>query len=106
MSAGDDWAPGDLALCVNAGAIRSPSGRLCVILSALRRGAVYTVGVVVVSRLTETTDLVLREVRTNSDTGGFIASRFIKVTPPEADEFDRETIELMRGKPAKGPRHA
>ena len=32
---------------------------------------------------------------------GWRASRFIKITPPEADAFDREVIEQMTGNPAK-----
>ena len=85
-----DWQKGDLALCVRAPRISTPS--------LTRVGGVYT---------------VLREARdgqgapvldldgipfVGSNFKGHIAARFRKVTPPKADEFDREIIDLMAGK--------
>lgn len=94
MSAG--WEVGDLALCVNAvGAKR------------ISTGAVYTVTDVEVARPpwpdAGALGLHLAEARSNAPSGAYYANRFVKVTPPAADEFDRETIELMNRTPAKEP---
>lgn len=83
----EDWNKGDLALCVDD----TPNrvwGK-----SDLRLGRVYVV--------THTTwvdglqGLFLDTARSQA-THGFRSSRFIKVTPQEEDEFDRETIEMEK----------
>lgn len=48
-------------------------------------------------------NLVLREVRSDSGTGGFAAWRFRKIHPHTPDAEDAETIQLMGGKPVKQP---
>lgn len=73
-----DWQIGDLALCVVGG----PS---------IAAGEVHTVATVF------DTGLSLTGKISTSWRGSYKKSRFIKVTPPAADEFDRETIALMNG---------
>ena len=89
MSA-DNWQKGDLALCVNT----RPSSRW-----QNRRGPksgqVATVESVTFGKTRM--GLVLVEFPT-SNRYGWSASRFRKITPPKADEYDRETIDLMRSK--------
>ena len=80
-----DWQKGDLALCVKKTDPGNP----------LRVGAVYTV-----ERISAQGNLHLRGVAENG-LGAFKRDRFRKVTPPKADEFDREVIELMNGQPAE-----
>ena len=91
-----DWQKGDLALCV-----KTPN---CV--SALvRAGGLYTV-----SKVSGFRD-VLGEIglafegmslpHINGHDPYCAASRFRKVTPPKADQFDREVIEQMTGKPVE-----
>ena len=45
----------------------------------------------------------LAEVRSNGPVGDFYAFCFRKITPPKADEFDREVIDLMTGQPVGEP---
>lgn len=84
-----NWKPGDLALCVKLGPWQTlkdgPSG------AEVRPGEICIVESV---RLEER--LYLRLV--GHTPGLYSASRFRKITPEEADEFDRETIDLMLGK--------
>lgn len=92
----DDWQIGDLALC-----IKDP----CTPKNSTRAGRVYEV----------------ERVWTHPDEGqlaldffginnghrdpkidafwGHLPARFRKITPPPADEFDREVIELLRREP-------
>lgn len=93
-----DWQAGDLALCVNDGRIRQ-AGRLNLPRPELRVGRVYTVTGVGLDGLVTANMacLFLAEVRSVAPNGGFAQTRFRKVTPPAADEFDRETIALMNG---------
>jgi hypothetical protein len=95
----DDWKVGDLALCIKQGqwqrittGIRHNKGPRC--------GEVCTVtGVFVKDGYIA---LALAEWPRASGYGyGYIACRFRKVTPPEADEFDREVIDLMTKQPAE-----
>ena len=90
----DDWQPGDLALCVNAGPITrdgwSHMG------GGLIGGRVYTVigfGVDPADR-----ELTLWLVDDIPD--GRIASRFRKIRPHAPDAEDAETIRLLNGQPA------
>lgn len=90
----DNWQVGDLALCIDGGCNAFWAGwepkaghfyavaRVCA--GGLDRHDRYSVGL----------DLVGISAPTQ-----FAASRFVKVTPPKADEFDREVIDLMIGKP-------
>lgn len=97
-----DWGPGDLALCIKRGLwVGVTHGA---ILSRQterpRAGNVYTVENVTLHDKGEV--LYLRGL--NQESGGgrwrFLSSRFVKVTPPEADQFDIETIDLMNSLPA------
>ena len=65
-------------------------------------GGVYTVSRVGPCRFLMNTLLALADDPNGSE-WGYIASRFRKVTPEAADEFDRETIALLTGKPAQVP---
>ena len=91
-----DWQPGDLALCVKAGRLGSGMGH------NLEVGKVYTVRCVSIIQYNGLLGLLLEgvPVRRHDPAYGYKrACRFIKVTPPEADEFDREVIELYTRKP-------
>lgn len=89
-----DWQPGDMALCVNDG-LGFATGQPV----PLKRGSTY-----IVSSVRPHSSgriglfLVGKEAHWPS---GFDDSRFVKITPPEADAFDREVIELMTRKPAE-----
>lgn len=95
MSAG--WEVGDLALCVKVSGwqrlygdgTRAPSS------PPVKPGGVYTVAKV--SEIYSYQALEFSDVEQ-----AYAAHNFRKVTPPAADEFDRETIELMNrvGEPA------
>ena len=102
----DDWKVGDLALCVNDRkrvfgvyypAVKSTTG--------VALGRVYTVSGVVgrVEGPWGPSDLLAIDglAWEKCLSGGIGAWRFIKVTPPEADAFDYETIELMNRKPVE-----
>jgi len=88
----NDWQPGDLALCVNAEGFVSVGG-------------LYTVNEVFDGFTPWGDDddgLALTFVSIPDpvhpiygEADGYDAWRFIKVTLPEADEFDREVIDLM-----------
>lgn len=100
----DDWQPGDLALCIddNQGEITKDGDPV----KLLRRGKTYVVEALDIDPAFAEVGLHLEGVprpysalwRMNI---GWSERRFRKITPPEADEFDREVIELMKGKPAK-----
>ena len=91
----DDWKVGDLALCVRA----CPFGN-----DATRPGHAYSVTQIRINGVnwdgTRSTGLRFQGV---ARWGYSDSRRFVKVTPPEADEFDRETIELLNRAPAKEP---
>ena len=89
------WQVGDLALCVNDGPVKCPE------LGGFHRGdwapAKGSIGTVV--RIGCHHDPRYAQcdcVGLTLDSGerGHIL-RFIKITPPSADEFDREVIEMM-----------
>lgn len=95
-----DWQVGDLALCVSRINPRPVVGRR-------QRGDDPRVGqVLTVARIgrDDTWGLWLgfEEYRPHR----YRSFRFRKVTPPAADEFDRETIELMNRAPEKEPANA
>lgn len=83
-----DWRKGDLALCVDD----SPSARGH--RAAIKKGGIYTVSEIVSWRGQSGLELEDIEIP-KSLYFGFAAKRFRKVTPPKADEFDREIIALM-----------
>lgn len=91
------WEIGDLALCIAGGKFT-------------RAGSLYTVRDVKlpdekrqegqVWYVNNSRCTLLRFAQTPHLKGQWASEkRFIKVTPPEADEFDRETIDLYRGTP-------
>lgn len=86
-----DWQKGDLALCVDDKP--SPLGQ-----HPARKGRVYTVATVVFGY--DSLGLTFEEID-HPNAVGYYASRFRKVTPPKADEFDREVIDLMNRKPVE-----
>jgi hypothetical protein len=95
MSGGDDWAPGDLALCVDTGI--SPEGFDA---SYLELGRIYTVYAVGVDPLGQF-GLYLDELESDGFNGGVLAWRFLKIRPHTPDAEDAETIRLLTGKPVK-----
>jgi hypothetical protein len=87
----DDWAPGDLALCVRT----TQTG-------AARKGRIYTVREVDVHPYSGRVGLLLQEVVSQVGwRGGFLATRFRKIRPHTPDAEDAETIRLLTGKPAR-----
>jgi hypothetical protein len=89
----DDWQPGDLALCIDDRAAEH----------LLRAGRIYTVLAVVADPGYDKAErfayfsLIIKGIREHG--GACNPHRFVKVTPPQADEFDRETVALLNGKP-------
>lgn len=73
-----DWQVGDLALCIRGGA-------------SIKAGEVHAVVSV------WDTGLSLADKVSIARRGSYKKSRFVKVTPPAADDFDRETIALLNG---------
>lgn len=95
-----DWQIGDLALCIKGYSLCKPP---------LVTGSIYTVRDVFwgVDATEECEALELDGMPIIIDEqgeqwDGHESYRFTKVTPPAADEFDRETIALMNrvGQPA------
>jgi hypothetical protein len=90
----DDWKVGDLALCVDDSPARRVAGhRGNSDPVSLVRGRLYTV-------LFVGPDVYGKGfvgLAVTCTAWGWFADRFVKVTPPEADEFDRETIALLSG---------
>lgn len=92
---GADWQIGDLALCVNGGSPRYIDEFDCWENSAeyeLQQGRIYTVDRVDL-------EFGITGLHFAGLDWAWLASRFVKVTPPEADEFDRETIRLLTSAP-------
>lgn len=95
-----DWQVGDLALCIDDGPARYVKGsRENADPASLVRGRVYTVLFVG----PDTKGIGLTGLAVTSRNWGWFAERFIKVTPPAADEFDREVIEQMNSAPVGEP---
>lgn len=88
-----DWQTGDLALCV-----REPFGEVIVAWNPVP-GAIYTVADY--DSVWSTLDFEEDPEKFDPE-AGWEPSCFVKVTPPAADEFDRETIDMMNrvGAPA------
>lgn len=92
-----DWQIGDLALCI-ANRLPPPKDMPS---ELLRVGAIYTVRSVRWSNGDRCIAIGLNEVRSRGPLGDWHSCVFRKVTPPEADAFDHETIELMNRKPVE-----
>ena len=97
-----DWQAGDIALCVIGG--KMPYSEGSSVKEFPKAGAFYKV----VKAGEKSMDFSLRKALWFEDSPPNLhgervwgAFRFVKVTPPEADEFDKETIELYnkKGKP-------
>ena len=97
----DNWQPGDLALCVMDGGTTF-AGELFDVIEVI--GTVWCAAECGVDE-GEATALVFANRRHPTNPfGAFVdIPRFRKVTPPKADEFDREIIEIMTGKPVRQP---
>ena len=96
MSGG--WEVGDLALCVKVGPWRSlTSGALRT--SPIRAGMVVTVCKVGIGVSGMTVLWFDGHCQSGKTREAYCARRFRKIAPPKADEFDREVIDLMLGKP-------
>lgn len=94
MTKHTEWQVGDLALCVKLDAWVVYDGPLTGPEERPEPGKIYPVAEVVSDPVR---GLHLCFVEFGTDL--FVADRFIKVTPPEADEYDREVIDLMTGEP-------
>lgn len=102
-----DWQPGDMALCVKGGRIIDPSMHTPPLDGFPTAGACYTVEHVGIDPTMTGSPLALWLAEAPRNATGervWSAIRFIKVTPPEADEFDREVIEIMTRKPVEAGR--
>lgn len=89
----DNWRAGDLALCVRW---RAPE------LATIRVGGVYTVRKVwdnIHSPGHTGVALDFADIERPAIDRAFDARCFRKIEPHKPDEFDRETIALMNGKP-------
>lgn len=98
----DDWRPGDLALCVSDIFEEAEGPETWFPLP----GHVYSVA----GTVADCGDgfgpaLLLKEEPAHVPNPGlgWPAKFFLKATPPEADEFDREVISLMTSNPVKEP---
>ncbi len=93
-----DWQKGDLALCVDTTVKKgATAGR------RFKKGRLYTVTKVLPRSIPDGYAREAPYLRLREDASGWTAAhwRFRKVTPPKADEFDREVIDLMNRKPVE-----
>lgn len=93
----EDWKVGDLALCIKQGQWQS-----------VKTGDLHNYGprcgeVCTVTGLCVKGGYIFLALAEWPGDGGYsyIAHRFRKVTPRDADEFDREVIDLMTKQPAE-----
>ena len=94
----DDWQVGDLALYVGPrGHGDNRTHRCAPWVARPTVGRVYDVESVLVGE--DWVALGLVSMKSDWRDGQWNARSFIKITPPEADEFDREVIELLRREP-------
>lgn len=93
-----DWQVGDLALCVRA---TGEPWKYLPGTPAMRAGSIYSVDGVV--DICGQCGLIFQEHPSSHPQRAFCASAFRKITPPAADEFDREVIEQMNGAPVGEP---
>lgn len=90
----ENWQVGDLALCIEDGCSKIKKW-------LPRKGAIYTV-----SEVGSFDDYIWLDLHEDMDINehfAWDARIFRKITPPEADEFDREVIAAMTGKPEQVP---
>ena len=99
MNDNQGWQVGDLAMCVVPYPRWYDDVTHEIVKHGPEAGSVSTVTEVF---HTDYEQLVLKEWSL-LDGEGWEASAFIKVTPPEADEFDREIIDIMRDAPEEVP---
>lgn len=85
-----DWQVGDLALCIKLGGWVATKDNSPWNPGSVRCGGVYTISSVRAGIHVPVALMFVGEPKRQYD-----ASRFRKVTPPAADEFDRETIALF-----------
>ena len=103
---GDDWQPGDLALCVNDAPPReSYFRRRGWKAFPLRKGSIHVVRQIAAAENGKIGLLFEGVCAGRYDRTGieivFHPSRFRKIRPHTPDAEDRETIALLNGKPAK-----
>lgn len=94
-----DWQPGDLALCIKQGPWRFALTLQVNDGVPIRCGGIYRVRAIGHSVIASYPVLWFDEYPGNGIHRAFAHFCFRKVTPPEADEFDREVIDLMAGVP-------
>lgn len=91
------WQVGDLALCIKIGTWRTVTS-MKEIRNGPRPGSIHQVSAVAFpDDIGGSAALYFDEFMP----GRFNGRRFRKVTPPKADEFDREVIEHLTGAPVK-----
>lgn len=96
----DDWQAGDVALCIsNPG--KGDGVTVAVPHPGVRSGRFFTVDQVV--HWMGALGLVLRGYPTSDKPFAHDARGFRRIPPHKADEFDREVIEHMLGKPVREP---
>lgn len=103
MSGSENWQPGDLALAVRY----DPEGECGIYADGaepIRKGGIYTVEAV--SYWGIHTALTVAGHYSTHPSRGWNALSFRKVTPEDADQFDREVIELMNDPGAVEREHA
>lgn len=95
-----DWEVGDLALCVLTSKRPNTQGHGQ---RKVRKGGIYTVERAFVWKGLYWC-IVLQGAHSSHWTKSYDARAFVKVTPPKADAFDLETINLMNPKPVEAVR--
>ena len=95
-----DWRKGDLALCVKLNPWRGSNTGM--VLRGPKPGSIYAVDSVQAGPSGILTlafaEGAFYRLKDGYPIVRWRASAFRKVTPPKADEFDREVIDLMAGK--------
>ena len=95
-----DWQKGDLALCIKVGEWRrlGEFGDLGGIDNGPRAGMTLTVSEVLSFGNGQALKFVDFPDQPEAGWKGYNTTRFRKITPDKADEYDREVIDLMAGK--------
>lgn len=94
------WKPGDIALCVRGG--RFDNSVLYLSIEHPKTGAKYSVTKVGNFKFAQGNALGLwfsDAPKNTNEERLWVAHRFVKITPEEADEFDKETIALYNNPP-------
>ena len=96
-----DWQIGDMALCVRSGVMKCPKDEFVTHTGQNVKGAAFkTVCGISIDPMSKVSDCACVVLRFTDGSAG-IAARFRKITPPEADAFDREVIEHMTRQPVE-----